>query len=492
MKYLQDSWEQEHERIGGIYNYWGALLAVLFSPLAFLTESARPKDNETWWLLSRLVPVVLIALLIVLYKRKRLSHELLVQLTGLLLYTSRAYRVHAQDLTQYTISASIMFFTSAVIPVLRPARYAFNAVFALLVHLGMHVFYYKQSVAEHALIAGWVLTGIVVSHGIGIARYYYFKHQYIQRRLLNELLRELLHKQDQLERVSAVLQKQNEKLKQSIIRVKEGTVALERQKQALLEQQETLKVMLQKATQVQEGLLGMSREHLMRLFPESFVFFKGTSGISGDFYLCTRSFGADWLCVGDCTGHGVSGVLLSCASVMALADLVHRHKELTPERLLELYEERLDFYLHKEAVNLKTGADVGILKISPSGAASYAGRGIPLILIRQGNVYELSTSRAGVLANRLLAAPEPEQDKKVDVFLERGDSVYLLTDGFKDQLKESKRPQRYGRRRLFRLLEKAHGVPMARQHRLFEEEIQLWRAGKAFTDDITVVGFKVV
>lgn len=459
--------------------------------MAFLTESAKPKDDEVLWLLSRLLPVVLIAVLILLYKRKKLSHELLVQLTGLLLYASRAYRVNAQDLTQYTISASIIFFTSAVIPVLRPGRFIFNTAVALFIHLGMHTLYYGQSIMDHALVLGWLFVGLVVSHAIGITRYYYFKHQYIRRSLLNDLLENLMHKHKQLERAASVLQKQNEKLKRSIAQVKEGTLLLEKQKKALLGQQEELKAMMQKALQVQEGLLGMSKEHLKRLFPESFVFFKGTGGISGDFYLCTHTHGYDWLCVGDCTGHGVSGVLLSCASVMALGDLVHRHKELSPEQLLGLYEERLNFYLRKEAVKLKTGADVGILKISPSGVASFAGRGIPLILIRAGKVYELTTSRAGILANRMLAAPEPEEEKKVDIFLEPGDVVYLLSDGFKDQLKAGKQPKRYGRARLFRLLEKARNVPMTRQYQFFEEEIQLWQGGKSLTDDVTIVGFRV-
>ncbi|GIV40236.1 MAG: hypothetical protein KatS3mg033_2036 [Thermonema sp.] len=108
--YLNSNWQEEYNRIGSIYNYWGALLAVFFSPLVFLREGAEPKDNELLWFCARLVPVLLTACLVVAYKMKRISHECLLLGVSFLLYTSRAYRVNALNITQYALSLSIMFF----------------------------------------------------------------------------------------------------------------------------------------------------------------------------------------------------------------------------------------------------------------------------------------------------------------------------------------------------------------------------------------------
>jgi serine phosphatase RsbU (regulator of sigma subunit) len=380
-----------------------------------------------------------------------------------------------------------------VIPVLRPKYIVLKGAYALLVHLGMHVFYYKQSLAAYAPVISWMAISIVASHTISAVRYYYFKNRYVKRRLLHELLEKVSHRQGQLQRAAAVLQKQNERLQRLIAKKEADKRLLKQQKEQLLQQQDELKQSLQKARQVQYALLLPHASYLQQRFPSSFVLFRAADEVRGDFYLCMHAHGYDWICVGDCTGHGVPGALLSCTSVMVLTDLLQRHKNLTPARLLAFYEERMNRYLHHEAIKLKTGADAGILKISSSGQATFTGRGINLILLRKGILYELRTSRAGLLANRLLVPADDAPGDQVEFFLEAGDRFYLFTDGYKDQLchRQGKRPKRYGSRRLFHLIESIKDKTPEQQKQLLIDAIRAWRGSDRLNDDVTVVGVVV-
>lgn len=424
---------------------------------------------------------------------KRISHEWLLLGVSFLLYTSRAYRVNALNITQYALSLSIMFFLGAVIPVLRPKYIVLKGAYALLVHLGMHVFYYKLSLVEYAPIISWLVISIVASHSISALRYFYFKNRYVERKLLSKVLNEVALRKDKLQRAVEVLQKQNERLHRFIEEKEKGKRLVELQKKLLQQQQEGLKQALESARQVQRSLLLPYENYLKKRFPSSFLLFQGADEVSGDFFLCMHAHGYDWVCIGDCTGHGLPGALLSCASVLALQDLLQRHKRLSPVQLFELYEERMDFYLHHEALYLKTGADIGILKIAPSGEASFAGRGIPLLLTRQAVLYELRTSRAGLLANRLLVPADDAPGDQVELFLEAGDRFYLFTDGYKDQLchRQGKRPKRYGSRRLFHLIESIKDKTPEQQKQLLIDAIRAWRGSDRLNDDVTVVGVVV-
>jgi serine phosphatase RsbU (regulator of sigma subunit) len=114
-------------------------------------------------------------------------------------------------------------------------------------------------------------------------------------------------------------------------------------------------------------------------------------------------------------------------------------------------------------------------------------------LTRQAVLYELRTSRAGLLANRLLVPADDAPGDQVEFFLEAGDRFYLFTDGYKDQLchRQGKRPKRYGSRRLFHLIESIKDKTPEQQKQLLIDAIRAWRGSDRLNDDVTVVGVVV-
>jgi serine phosphatase RsbU (regulator of sigma subunit) len=61
---------------------------------------------------------------------------------------------------------------------------------------------------------------------------------------------------------------------------------------------------------IQRGLLPKKR-HFNRHVTDHFVFFKPLNFVSGDFYWIGGKDGLIFAAVGDCTGHGVPGAMLS-------------------------------------------------------------------------------------------------------------------------------------------------------------------------------------
>ena len=75
------------------------------------------------------------------------------------------------------------------------------------------------------------------------------------------------------------------------------------------------------AAYVQQGILPQER-HFERLFTDYFVMYKPQSIIGGDLYWIGQKGKLKIFAVGDCTGHGMSGALLSVLALSFLNYLV--------------------------------------------------------------------------------------------------------------------------------------------------------------------------
>ena len=82
---------------------------------------------------------------------------------------------------------------------------------------------------------------------------------------------------------------------------------------------------LKYAELLQQGIFPKQR-HFDRIFSESFILFKPLQIISGDFYWLAESNGLIYLIVGDCTGHGAPGAILSVL-ISGLFDYVILNKQ---------------------------------------------------------------------------------------------------------------------------------------------------------------------
>jgi predicted ATPase/serine phosphatase RsbU (regulator of sigma subunit) len=103
---------------------------------------------------------------------------------------------------------------------------------------------------------------------------------------------------------------------------------------------------------------------LPKKLPEnSFVIWKPKDIVSGDFYWTLNEDNTDYIVIADCTGHGVSGALISIIGINLLHKIIKQDKITSPEKIL--------FALNNEFINLVNpneehtdGMEIGLLKIT--------------------------------------------------------------------------------------------------------------------------------
>ena len=89
------------------------------------------------------------------------------------------------------------------------------------------------------------------------------------------------------------------------------------------------------AQTIQNGLLPKER-HFKKLFKDHFVVYKPQDKIGGDFYWLTTKGDVTYFALADCTGHGVSGAMLSVLGISLLNYVIQKNFDKVGDYLTEL------------------------------------------------------------------------------------------------------------------------------------------------------------
>ena len=242
------------------------------------------------------------------------------------------------------------------------------------------------------------------------------------------------------------------------------------------------------AGMIQHALLP-AKEFLDGLLKEYFVLFLPKDIVSGDFYYvcCNR----DYLCiaVGDCTGHGVPGALMSILGISFLNEIMQQRGNLKANRVLNTMREKVMKALHQtgDKSPTKDSIDIGLCLIDcKNNSMQFAGANRPLIRIRDG---ELTDYKPDLMTIGL--APLKEFAFKNNcIDTKPGDIFYLYSDGFPDQFGGIFN-KKLKHRSFKRLLESVSQMPMEQQKEHLEKSFIDWKGNESQVDDVLVMGFKM-
>jgi serine phosphatase RsbU (regulator of sigma subunit) len=142
----------------------------------------------------------------------------------------------------------------------------------------------------------------------------------------------------------------------------------------------------------------------------------------------------------------------------------------------------------KEGIHSDEGLDAAICVISlKTRELQFAGAKLSLYMIRDNTLEKIKGDR------KSLGYGVTVTDQNFTLHtLQSNDNTcfYITTDGFTDQLGDL-RPGRFGSRRFSDLLVKHHNQSFEDQKKIILGELNRHRGNQSFTDDITVVGFKL-
>ncbi|OFX32749.1 MAG: hypothetical protein A2X08_06800 [Bacteroidetes bacterium GWA2_32_17] len=272
------------------------------------------------------------------------------------------------------------------------------------------------------------------------------------------------------------------------------------------------------AKRIQEAVLPVS-DSSRSILGEHFILFKPKDIVSGDFYWATQitTMGHAPLttrghahllivAVADCTGHGVPGAFMSMLGISFLNEIVLKEEVRKANQILNHLRKEIINALQQKGISgeQKDGMDISLLVVNTeTKECQWAGANNPLYIVSSmqsafGNeMHELPTATASCQLYELKGDKMPIAIyERMDDFtnheftLQKGDCVYLFSDGYADQFGGPK-SKKFMYKQLKELLLINCQRPMQEQKETLDVAIGKWKGEKEQIDDITVLGIKI-
>lgn len=253
------------------------------------------------------------------------------------------------------------------------------------------------------------------------------------------------------------------------------------------------------AKTIQEAILPQN-SRLQAAFDDYFVMFKPKDIVSGDFYWylsitdSTTGRNLHYIAAVDCTGHGVPGAFMSMIGSRILNEVVIEKDERKPSAILELVNTSIIVALKQDTGNKEAnsdGMDLSICCIDflPSSQAKivFSGAKSSAYYYRKDAQVERLRGDNRSIGGVLLRHKAPFTDQ--EVLLEKGDRLYLATDGYGDQNDTTNK--KIGSLQFVETLEKSAHLSMEAQKEFLETTLKEHQQTMEQRDDITVIGIQL-
>ncbi|MBL4656156.1 MAG: SpoIIE family protein phosphatase, partial [Bacteroidia bacterium] len=277
------------------------------------------------------------------------------------------------------------------------------------------------------------------------------------------------------------------------VMIDEATVEIRDQKEDLEEKSKDILASIRYAKKIQDTILPMS-ELIEESLPDSFVLFKPKDIVSGDFYwFSNQRKNKILISVVDCTGHGVPGAFMSVIGNTLLNEIVNGKGIDQPAEILNNLHVGVRTSLkqdeYQEAGSTRDGMDLAIcsIEVGEKPVIEYAGAYRPLIHIRGEVLTDIKPDKMPI-GGEQLEAKRIFTNNVVDI--EKGDSIYMFSDGYVDQFGGVK-GKKFMTARFKKFLIEIRDKTMREQKEILTDEIEKWMGDvHEQIDDICLIGIR--
>lgn len=282
------------------------------------------------------------------------------------------------------------------------------------------------------------------------------------------------------QRANTELGKQN-----TLIELQKNEV--EHQKAVIEEKQKEMLDSILYARRIQSAVI-TSNEYLDQHLNDYFTLYKPKDIVSGDFYWALNQNNLFYLLTGDCTGHGVPGAFMSLLMISILNEIVIERGVAAPDQILNETRKSIIKALNPGGYEeAKDGMDCTLCVFDrKKGTLQYASANSSFYLIRNKELILCPGDKMPVGKSPKDHVPFTLRKET----LQKGDSVYTLTDGLADQFGGPK-GKKFKYKQLQELISSNVHLSMKEQARILEQTIEVWRGPLEQVDDILVIGIKI-
>lgn len=267
------------------------------------------------------------------------------------------------------------------------------------------------------------------------------------------------------------------------------------------------------AKRIQSAVIPES-DKMKELLGDYFVFFKPRDIVSGDFYWVSEIENRIVIAVADCTGHGVPGAFMSMLGTAFLNEIVNKEYITNPAIILRRLRKSIiralkqksgedevrEFLTSEESV--KDGMDIALCSIGKeNGDLQFAGANNPVYIIRNMDLPEVPEAIKTEGGNKRLYELKGDKmpiaiyvtmDKfrEISVRLEKGDRIYMFSDGFADQF-GGEYGKKFMNRSFKKMLLESSDMEMKLQKVFIEKTFNEWIGNYSQIDDICILGTEI-
>lgn len=225
-----------------------------------------------------------------------------------------------------------------------------------------------------------------------------------------------------------------------------------------------------------------------KTLPQSFVFFKPKDIVSGDFYGYHHKNNNVIITCADCTGHGVSGALMSMIGSALLNQIINEREITAPAQILEQLNEGIIQSLKQKETETNDGMDVSIVKIDlEQQQLTFAGANRPLWLVRNKELIAYQPNKFPIGGLQIM---RHEKFLSHTFTIQKNDTVYLFTDGYADQFGE-RTHRKIMTKKFKEVLLSVQHLSMAEQKKHLSEFFFDWKGSLEQVDDVLVIGIRL-
>lgn len=247
------------------------------------------------------------------------------------------------------------------------------------------------------------------------------------------------------------------------------------------------------AKTIQQAILPI-KSKIDRYF-ETFVIYQPKDIVSGDFYWFTHieELNTTVFAVVDCTGHGVPGAFMSMIGNRLLVEVINESKITNPKEVLEKLDEGLRLALMQDETLNNDGMDMCLCTIRNNQNDTYniefAGAKRPLFYAHENKVQFIKGTVRGIGGRARLRRKGIKPFMSHNLVLNKGDILYLTTDGFLDL--QSPERKKFGRKNFIELLNSGINTSMEDQRYKIVKALDIHKGNEMQIDDITIMGIKL-
>ncbi len=238
--------------------------------------------------------------------------------------------------------------------------------------------------------------------------------------------------------------------------------------------------------------------------PNSFILYKPKDIVAGDFYWLEHKEGKVLFAAADCTGHGVPGAMVSVVCNNGLNRSVREYGLTEPGKILNKTREIVIAEFEKSEEEVKDGMDIALCSLD-GNKLEYAGANNPLWIVRHAELdaasekeqipnqvrndeYELIEIKADKQPIGKYAENKPYTTHKIE--LQKGDSIYIFTDGYADQFGGEK-SKKFKAANFKKLLLSIQEKTMEEQRDIIDQAFKDWKGNLEQIDDVCIIGVRI-